>query len=61
MKLVISYRPTQFQINQLSESNFTEILSPIFSANKHYIKIKLMQNETNLWGIFGKDEMLVKL
>ena len=26
-----------------------------------YIKIKLMQNETNHWSIFGKDEILVKL
>ena len=33
-----------------------------FSTNKQYIKIKLMQNETNLWNIFiGKDEILVKL
>ena len=23
-----------------------------FSTNKHYVKIKLMQNETNLWSIF---------
>ena len=23
-----------------------------FSTNKQYIKIKLMQNETNLWSIF---------
>ena len=22
------------------------------STNKHYVKIKLMQNETNLWSIF---------
>ena len=33
-----------------------------FSMNKQYVKIKLMQNETNLWIIFfGKDETLVKL
>ena len=33
-----------------------------FSTNKQYLKIKLMQNETNLWSIFfGKDEILVKL
>ena len=32
-----------------------------FFANKRYVKIKLMQNETNLWSIFGKDEILVKL
>ena len=33
-----------------------------FSLNKQYIKIKLMQNETNRWSIlFGKDEILVKL
>ena len=33
-----------------------------FSTNKQYVKIKLMQNETNLWSIiFGKDEILVKL
>ena len=28
-----------------------------FSTNKQYVKIKLMQNETNLWStFFGKDE-----
>ena len=34
-----------------------------FSTNKQYVKIKLMQNETNLWKFFfsGKDEILVKL
>ena len=33
-----------------------------FYTNKRYIKIKLMQNETNLWSIFfGKDKILVKL
>ena len=33
-----------------------------FSTNKQYVKIKLMQNETNLWSIFfGKSEILVKL
>ena len=32
-----------------------------FSTNKQYVKIKLMQNETNLWVFFGKDEILVKL
>ena len=32
-----------------------------FSTNKRYVKIKLMQNETNLWSIFGKDEILLKL
>ena len=26
--------------------------SPIFYANKQYVKIKLMQNETNLWSSF---------
>ena len=32
------------------------------STNKQYVKIKLMQNETNLWSIFfGEDEILVKL
>ena len=29
--------------------------------NMQYVKIKLMQNETNRWSIFGKDEILVKL
>ena len=24
----------------------------LFSTNKQYVKIKLMQNETNLWSIF---------
>ena len=32
-----------------------------FSTSKQYVDIKLMQNETNLWSIFGKDEILVKL
>ena len=32
-----------------------------FSTNKQYVKIKLMQDETNLWSFFGKDEILVKL
>ena len=31
----------------------------LFSTNKQYVKIKLMQNETNLWSI--KNEILVKL
>ena len=29
----------------------------LFSTNKQYVKIKLVQNETNLSSIFGKDEM----
>ena len=33
-----------------------------FPTDKQYVKIKLMQNETNRRGIFfGKDEILVKL
>ena len=33
-----------------------------FPTHKQYVKIKLMQNETNQWSIFfGKDERLVKL
>ena len=33
-----------------------------FSTNKQYVKIKLMQNETNRWStFFGKGEILVKL
>ena len=32
-----------------------------FSAKNRYVEIKLMENETNLWSIFGKDEILVKL
>ena len=31
-----------------------------FSTNKQYVKIKLMQSETDLWRIFGKDEILRK-
>ena len=31
-----------------------------FSTSKQYIKIKLIQNETNLWSIFFKDETLFK-
>ena len=38
------------------------IVTKFFSANKQYVKIKLMQNETNSWSIFfGKDKILVKL
>ena len=34
----------------------------IFPTNKQYLKIKLMQNETNLCSIFfGKVEIFVKL
>ena len=33
----------------------------LFPAKNRYVKIKLMENETNLWSIFGKDEILVKL
>ena len=33
-----------------------------FSTKKQYLKIKLMQNETNRWSIFfAEDEILVKL
>ena len=33
-----------------------------FPTHKQYVKIKLMQNETNHWSIFfGKNEILVKL
>ena len=33
-----------------------------FPTHKQYVKIKLIQNETNRWSIFfGKDEILVKL
>ena len=36
--------------------------SQFVSTNKQYVKIKLMQNETNRWEYFyGKDEILVKL
>ena len=28
------------------------IITNIFSTNKQYVKIKLMQNETNLWSNF---------
>ena len=38
------------------------IIINFLSTNKQYVKIKLMQNETNRWSIFfGKDEILVKL
>ena len=33
----------------------------IFSTNVQYVLIKLTQNETNRWSIFGKDEILVIL
>ena len=32
-----------------------------FYTNKQYVKIKLMQNDTNLGGLFGKNEVLLKL
>ena len=28
------------------------MVTNFFSTNKQYVKIKLMQNETNLWSIF---------
>ena len=37
------------------------LVTNFFSTNKQYLKIKLMQNETNCWSIFGEDEILVKL
>ena len=38
------------------------IVTNLFSRNKKYVKIKLMQNETNLRSIFSKDERnIVKL
>ena len=34
----------------------------LFLTNKQYVRIKLIQNETNRWSIFfGKDEILAKL
>ena len=38
-----------------------QIVTNFISTNKQHIKIKLMQNETNRWSIFGKEEILVKL
>ena len=33
-----------------------------FYTNKQSVKIKLIQNETNLWSVFfGKEEILLKL
>ena len=38
------------------------IITNFFSTNKQYVKIILMQNETNRWSIFFyKDKILVKL
>ena len=34
------------------------IITNYFDTNKQYVQIKLMQNETNRWSIFGKDEIL---
>ena len=43
-------------------NNKSLIVTNFFSTNKQYVKIKLMQNETNRWSIFfGKDEKLLKL
>ena len=37
------------------------IVAKFFSTNKQYLKIKLMQNETNRWSIFFcKAEIFVK-
>ena len=33
----------------------------LISTNKQYVKMKLMQNETDLWSIFNKDKIFVKL
>ena len=33
-------------------SNTKILVTNFFSTNKQYVKIKLMQNETNLWSIF---------
>ena len=35
-----------------NESQGTVLVTNFFSTNKQYVKIKLMQNETNLWSIF---------
>ena len=32
-----------------------------FPTHKQYVTIKLMQSKTNLWSIFSKDEIFVKL
>ena len=37
------------------------LITNFFVINKQHVKIKLMQNETNLWSIFGKDKILLKL
>ena len=37
------------------------MVTNFFPTNKQYLKIKLMQNETDLWISFiGKDEILLK-
>ena len=43
----------------IGELRKISIVTNIFSTNKEYVKIKLMQNETNRWSMFfGKDEIL---
>ena len=45
LKIVKKDTFLKFQIKAKEMLNF-------FSTNKQYVKIKLMQNETNLWNIF---------
>ena len=40
---------------------FQAIIKVQNMLNQERVKIKLMQNETDRWSIFGKDEILVKL
>ena len=49
-----------FDPPKIKKENFNR--HQFFPTNKQYVKIKLMENETNHWSIsFGKDEILVKL
>ena len=58
-KQKLPFRHAFWLLRNIKKENFNH---HNFSANKQYVKIKLMQHETNGWNIFfGKDEILVKL
>ena len=52
--------PTTTTTDLVKKEDFNH--QQFFFTNKQYIKIKLMQNETNHWSIFsGEDNRLIKL
>ena len=47
---IIPY-PYLFCVGEGEEASTSACFHQFFSTNKKYVKIKLMQNETNLWTI----------